>query len=223
MADQKAMKKRGDGPIVMMFVDAGGKLHKRVPLNVTGISIAPKGGEAKVYSLAEIPETVHAAFIASGLANRQKSYITNHGKKDGSDALSLGDEVFADVKSGKVYSKTASDGTSKQGRKFDAVIHCDAWKAAFKQMAKNGMKDRNGHVVKEMDDIAYNDMLHRLETMPLASKPDANGNVTKENMGRTDWLNSFKKNEFYVRALKDLQAKAVKVDNSKKVVDSLPF
>jgi len=227
MAVQKGadVVKRGEGPMALWFLDHEKKTHKRVPLTGTGIVITPKGGAAKEYKLSDLPDSVKTALLLAGAAQRLKSYIVNHGDPSGSDAIELADSVWSDLVEGKVYAKNAVDGAPK-GRKFDATLYCDAWKAAMAFMASKGMtRKSDGVALKPMTDAQYEDMKNKLETMPIKSETEVlpDGTVKVIKMGRNDWLASFKKNEFYNRALADLKAKQIKPDTKTKEVDVMPF
>jgi len=209
MTTQAAAKKeRGEGPISVTYADKAGKSdYKRVPLDVTAVQITPKGSTSgKLYNVAELPVAVKDALAAFALATRAKTYVANHAKPDGSDAINLVDKVWAEFLAGKVYSK--GDGGAKVGRKFDGEIYAQAWRAADAAMAKRNLKKKDGSPIKSMTDDQVADLKVSLESM----EPKARG----------ERLKSFKSNAFYERALKELQAKSVKPDDETDT-DDMPF
>jgi len=214
-------KTRGEGPVVIGYTDAEGKSHKRVPLGGSALNITPKGAESgKSYNLADLPDNVKTALILAGAGNRIKTYIVNHGKPDGSDALALADEVWAEFVSGSVYSKsTTSEGKSSQGKKFDGTIYAEAWRAAYSFMAKKGMKKKDGSAILALSDDQVLDLKTSLEAMQVKTTVTPEG---KKIIGRTERLAGFKDNQFYEKALAELKAKAVKVD-TKVEIEEMPF
>lgn len=218
-------KTRGEGPVVIGYTDGEGKAHKRVPLGGTALNITPKGAtEAKAYSLSDIPDNVKTALILAGAGNRIKTYITNHGKPDGSDALELADEVWAEFVAGNVYAKsTTTDGKATQGKKFDGTIYAEAWRAAYAAMAKRGLtkksKDGADIPIAALSDDQVLDLKTSLESMSAKSSTDANG---KKTVGRGERLRSFLSNTFYEKALAELKAKGVKLD-PKAELEDMPF
>jgi len=218
MAVEAAKQTRGEGPVAINYVDAEGKAHRRVPMTGAGLSIVPKGAEqGKVYNLTDLPESVKLALMLSGAGNRIKTYITNHGNPDGSDAVSLADEIWADFVAGKLYSRVAGEGGSKAGRQFDGSIYAEAWRAAFAAMAKKGLKKKDGSAIVPLTDDQVLDMQTKLETMSTKESTGADGKTIPS---RTQVINAYKQNAFFLKAFNDLKAKSVKTTSE---VGELPF
>lgn len=203
----KAKKERGEGPAAITYVDKAGKSdYSRVPLDVTAVAITAKGQTMpQSYNVSELPASIKDALVAFAFSSRVKVYLANHANPDGSDAIKLATQVFEDLKSGKVYSRSAEGG--KPGKKFDGSMYANAWKAAYKFMASKKMKKKDGKEIKELTETEVADLQASLEAM-----------APKERGAR---LKAFKDNKFYEKALAQLKAQAI--DMSGEVSDEMPF
>lgn len=205
-AEVETKKERGDGPAVFTYTDAAGnKELKRVPSNPGSVDVLSKAGVSKSYKPSELPEAVKNALIEFAFATRAKSYVNNHGKKDGSDAIELTDKIWNDLVEGKIY--TRSENGAKVGRKFDATIYVQAWTNVYKHLAKKGGKNEKGQPITELTQDLIDDLRTGLEAM------DAKTRVAR--------IKGWKENPYFVKALKELQAKAVDLSDAELV--AMPF
>ncbi len=199
-------KTRGEGPIAVTFTDKAGKLDfARVPLDAAGVHIVAKSGAAKTYNVNELPPAVLLAFAALGVASRMKTYVSNHAEDNGSDAINLTDELYADFVAGKLYSR--GEGTGTVGRKFDGAIYAQAWKAAYAFMERKKMSKADGSPIKALTEQQVLDLQASLEAM------------TPKDRGER--MKSWKSQPFYTKALAELKAKAIKTDDA--VMEDMPF
>lgn len=197
MVAQKA--ERGEGPMVLTYADKAGKAdYKRVPNEVKALHIVQRAGnKSKTYNLDEVPQSIKDSLVAFAVAQRGKVYIANHGDKDGSNVVDLFDAFWNDVKSGKVYSRSA-DG-EKPGRKFDAVKWATVYRNALLAMSKKGrINKKTNKPFQPMSDQHYNDFVVALEAAP-----------SKE---RIEKIAGWKKDGFFLRALKEYEFKNTEVD-----------
>lgn len=198
MVAQKA--ERGEGPMILTYADKAGKAdYKRVPNEVKALHVVQRAGnKSKTYNLDEVPQSIKDSLVAFAVAQRGKVYIANHGDENGSNVVALFDAFWNDVKSGKVYSRSA-DG-EKPGRKFDAVKWADIMKAALLAMNKKGrINTKTNKPIQPMSEQGYKDFVAALE----AASP-------KE---RTEKIAGWKKDGFFLRALKEYEFKNTEVDS----------
>lgn len=214
MAKQTApeTKERGEGLIAVSYIDTDAKGdYKRVPLNVASVFVDNNhvDGDTATFNVTELPDSVKNALIADAASKRIKTYVANHGAKDGSDAIALAKEVWQTLVSGNVYAK--SEGGSKPGKKFSGEIYAKAWEIAYKAMAKRGLKNNAGQPIQELTPDQVMDLQVQLESMQ-----------PKE---RTEKLRTYKaKFPLYEKALKELQAKEVDTKGATDLdAEAMPF
>lgn len=204
-------KERGEGLIAVTYVDTDAKGdYKRVPLNVASVHVVNNHveGQAASFNVSELPDTVKNALIADAASKRIKTFVANHGAKDGSDAIELAKEVWQTLVSGNVYAK--SEGGAKPGKKFSGEIYAKAWKLAYQAMAKRGLKTNKGDPIKELTDAQVLDLQTSLEAMQ-----------PKE---RAEKLRTYKaKFPLYEKALKKLQADEVDTKSNEVDEEAMPF
>lgn len=142
MAKQEAAtekKARGDGPIIVTYVDEKSADNKRVTAGVTSVQIKDRKGVVKSYALASIPTEVQHQLIALAFAARVKTYVNNQAKDGDVDVVALSDRIFSDMAEGKVYSRTESEGGAQRGRVFDPSDYVEALRLTLESQAKAGV------------------------------------------------------------------------------------
>jgi hypothetical protein len=191
-------KERGDGPMVVTYGNKEGQHDLKRPRNATSVVVVQRHGNVKqVYDLTKLPENVKNDMVAYAFAQRAKTYVLNH-TENGADVITLCNGLFADMEKGNLYARSA-DG-EKPGRKFDAVKWADVMKAALLAMNKKGRTNaKTGKVIQPMSEQGYKDFITALE----AAAP-------KE---RTEKIAGWKKDGFFMRALKEYEFKNAEVDN----------
>jgi len=123
-------KTRGDGPVVVMYIDAQNKEHKRVPADVVQVKVTGKDGKAgKTYAIDSLPVGVRNQLAAFAFARRADIFIRNSVDDDGKvNVLDKADEVFNSLKEGKFYSR--GEGKGGPGRTFDIDLWVETMKVA---------------------------------------------------------------------------------------------
>lgn len=131
------VKKRGDGPVVISYVDADNKTdHKRVPANVHGILLADRHGKNKSYSIDGLPVNVRQMLIGLGLKRHLEAAARNGADDTGTNVIALADAAFTNLKEGKIYTRIGGGGKGGPGRTFDA----DIWVEVVKRVSNQAKK-----------------------------------------------------------------------------------
>ena len=131
--------KRNVGPVVVMYADATNPENKRIPVSVTGVTVADRHNGKKVYDILALPEQVRQQLIAFAFAQRVKIYATNSSDDTGSNVLESADKVYADLVAGNFYSR--AEGGAKVGRTFNPSIWIETMREVANLMAA---KDKTG-------------------------------------------------------------------------------
>lgn len=126
---KKGRAKKGEGPYSVLFVDADNKDVPRIPANVTAMKLVEKGGKSKSYSLAGLSPAILHQLAVDGLRRRIDAFVRNSIGGD-KTAIVLADEMFGNIKSGKLYLK--GEGKGGAGRSFDF----DLWVSAIERTAQ---------------------------------------------------------------------------------------
>lgn len=162
-------RKRGEGPIVVRFIEEGGNETKRISDKLESIQVANKAGKNISLDLAELPDDVIAALAGFAVAKMVEVYARNHADPEKPETvLTLAQEKFSQLKEGKFY--TRAEG-GKAGRTFDFDMYVEIMKRALtsakrkwtKQMLADyrakleamAGKERTGHILKFMKDPHY--------------------------------------------------------------------
>jgi len=217
---------RGDGPVAIWFIDSEGKKGKRAMATTVALEAVAKGAESgTMFPLSEI-DLSKIALFAQGTANKIKTYATNHGKEDGSDAIALIQEIWADLKEGKVSARGTGEGKAPKVRKMvaDPEMVGEAWKIAFERMAANKMTktDAAKTPIVELTADQVADFKVKFAMAPGKAYKGDDGKMVTSQAQR---LASYKGNAYFAKAFAELEAKTVKPDKANKEVadDSLPF
>lgn len=202
MVAQKAdtKKERGEGPMIVTYADKAGKVDlKRANTDVVGVVVMQRAGNrSKSFDVSKLPQNVKDALAAMAFAQRSKVHVANNSNDKGDNVISLADAMWADLASGKIYSKSADGGTP--GRKFDPVPYADAMRIAMSAMAKKGRIGKSGKPVQPMNDKQHDDFKNKL----LAMAPKERG----------EFIRNLKKDTFIAAAIKEVEFK-----NAQKQVD----
>lgn len=164
--------KKGEGPYTLAFVDSANKDTPRIPAEVHSIKVLDKASnKAKTYAVAGLaPATLHQ-LAADGLKRRLDAFIRNSigGEKT---ALVLADEMYADIKSGKLYKK--AEGKAGAGRTFNF----DLWVAAIERTAVlRNKKDKKTAIATEKQLASVRT---KLESATSADRKVLTGNWMKD-------------------------------------------
>lgn len=126
---KKGRAKKGEGPYTISFVDTDNKDTARIPASVHAVKIADKSGKSKAYAVSSLEPKVLHQLAALGLGRKLDAFMRNSIGGD-KTAIVLADEMYANVKSGKLYLK--GEGKGGAGRSFDF----DLWVSAIQRTAE---------------------------------------------------------------------------------------
>lgn len=137
MADavKKTRGKKGDGPVVVSYVNNKNEESTRVTADVEQIKVADRHGKSKLYPVSIVGAATLKMLAAHNLAKALDLYVRN--STDGTDVLKCADAKIAALKDGKFYSKGEGKG-GQVGKPFDYDLYIDAICATADQKAKAG-------------------------------------------------------------------------------------
>lgn len=143
MADTATATKatREKGPVAIEFIaDGMEEASTRVPDGVKAMIVTERAtGNTKTYSIADLPETILHQLAAAGLKKFVEMHVRNSANSADGDSttnvLESADTMFATLKSGKLYSRTAGEKGEKIA-KFDFDFWVDVTKAFTKRSKK---------------------------------------------------------------------------------------
>lgn len=185
-------KTRGNGPIKVRFLSIvdGAEVISDKATNVHSVVIERRDGDNVVasnrYPLAALNEEVQNSFAALGYARVLETYMRNHAKPDGSDAIDLATKRNGEIVEGKLYVRAARGEGSSKGA--DVTVYVDAFKIAMQirkvavtpdqiEAFKNKLeatkgKDRLAAIAKLNKDVIYKRALleAKLNIQKAASK-----------------------------------------------------
>jgi hypothetical protein len=151
MADAatRGRKKKGEGPFVINFLDADGKDFNRVPAAVKNVQVADKKGVKKSFALSEITPATIYQLAASELKRKLNSGISADFDEKSNNVISLAENIFADIKSGKLFQRAESKPGA--GRTFDTGMWVDVVARMSKIM--NTSKPKNARSKSEIESL----------------------------------------------------------------------
>lgn len=119
--EKKTRAKKGEGPVSFKFVNDKNEASKRIPDVVDSVQVLNKAGKAKNYSVSNWPVNVLRQLAAASFKAKVNIAATNAVKVNpGVDVLTLIDEIYNNVKSGKLYAR--GEGAKSPGRTFDSAL-----------------------------------------------------------------------------------------------------
>lgn len=122
---KKTRTKKGEGPYTLSFVDGDNKDSPRIPAVVSALKVEDKESKkSKSYSIQGLSPVVLQQLAADGLKRRLDAFIRNSigGEKT---AIVLADEMYGNIKSGKLYLKGEGGGKGA-GRTFNFDLYINA-------------------------------------------------------------------------------------------------
>ena len=176
--DKATRTKKGEGPVVMAFLDGENKEAARISDKTVALQIKDKNSGVLSFDLSKLPENVVRMLAADALKKRIDSTVRATVDGEGKDeqgnyiVLKTAEEVIARIMSGQIYARTgvtAKEGEAKgsRGRPFDFALWVDAMRDAAKIKASQGKKRENGAVWTE----ATEDQLSRLRVKLESATP----------------------------------------------------
>lgn len=123
--------KKGDGPVVVSFLDNAGAVAKRVNDKTEAVRVADKSGNVLDFPLTSLSPSMRNQLIALAVAKRFDTYVRNGAKVEGSNVITLANSVADSLKSGALYSRKEGTGAGA-GRPFDYAF----WKEVITHTAK---------------------------------------------------------------------------------------
>ena len=114
--------KKGDGPVVITYLNDKGEEGKRVSENTVAIRIADKGGNSVELSVNDLAPATRNQLIILGATKRVDTFVRNGAKQDGANVIQLATGVISSLKSGIIYSRKEGSGTGA-GRPFDYAFY----------------------------------------------------------------------------------------------------
>lgn len=163
--EAKTRTKKGDGPVVLNFLDAENKEASRISDKTVSLQIKDKSDGVMTVNLGDLPENVVRMLAADALKKRidsaVRATVDTEGKVDGAYAvIKTADEVVKRIMSGQIYARTGAaaktDGEkSARGRKFDTALWVETMRVAqeIKVNAKKLRKDGTPHVLATQDQL----------------------------------------------------------------------
>lgn len=164
--ETKTRTKKGDGPVVLNFLDAENKEAARISDKTVSLQVKDKASGVLAINLGDLPENVVRMLAADALKKRIDSAVRatvddKGNDKDGNNVvIKTAQEVVARIMSGQIYARTgaaAKDGAKggARGRKFDTGLWVEAMKVAaqIKADAKKVRKDGSPHVPASQDQL----------------------------------------------------------------------
>lgn len=129
--DKKTRAKKGDGPVSFKFINDKNEASKRIPDNIDALQVINKAGKSKNLSISGLPVQVIRQLAASAFKVKLNSFaIASVKTNPNADVLGLADELYNNVKSGKLYVR--GEGAKSPGRTFDF----DLWVSAMIRMSQ---------------------------------------------------------------------------------------
>ncbi len=170
--------KKGEGPVVMAFLDAEQKSASRINDKTVALQIKDKANGVLSFDLAKLPENVVKMLAADALKKRidstVRASVDAEGKNEQGEfvVLKTAQEVIDRIMSGQIYARTgtaAKEGGKggARGRPFDFDLWIEGMREASKIKAKQGLKTKSGAVWTE----ATQDQLDRLKAKLEATTP----------------------------------------------------
>lgn len=138
----EAKATRGKGPIKVRFLNivtgADGVAKKEIQdkaVNVDSIVIEFRDGEtvkaSQAYPLEALNDETANSLMALGYARVLETYMRNHAKPDGTDAIELATKRNGELVEGKLYVRVArGEGGASKGA--DVTVYVEAFKIAMK-------------------------------------------------------------------------------------------
>lgn len=169
--------KKGEGPVVMHFVDSENKEAARISDKTVRLQVKDKNSGVLDFDLSKLPANVVRMLAADALKKRIDSSVRATVDADGKNekgemaVISTAQEVIDRIMSGQIYARTGAvkegKGTGQRGRPFDFDLWIEAMREASKIKAGQKKVRENGQPWTE----ATQDQLDRLKAKLEATAP----------------------------------------------------
>lgn len=213
--EEKATRtKKGEGPVVLNFLDSEKKEYPRISEGVTALQIKDKVSGVFAFDLSALPQNVIRMLAADALKRRVdtaiRAAVDTDGKNDKGEmaVIPTAQSVIDRILKGEIYAKTgvAGEGGGKgRGRPFDYDLWVEAMGDAAKMKAQKGLKRKDGTPFTE----ATPEQLAKLKAKMEAATPADRQKMTQ----------GFLKDNVVAFAVKRLQAKRAQ-EAAQKELDS---
>lgn len=169
--------KKGEGPVVMHFVDAENKEAVRISENTVRLQVKDKNSGVLDFDLSKLPANVVRMLAADALKKRIDSSVRATVDAEGKDekgefaVIKTAQEVIDRIMSGQIYARTGAPKEGgkggARGRPFDFDLWVEAMREASKIKASQKKVRENGQPWTE----ATEDQLARLRAKLEATAP----------------------------------------------------
>ena len=130
-----ARGKKGDGPVIVSYIDRDGKDAKRVSDAVEAIRVLAKNGKSVEFRIDQLSPSIRNQLVAMAFAKRVDTYVRNSVDIEGTNVVSLAQHIFDGLVAGNIYSR--KEGAVSTGRPFDTGY----WRAIMAETAKMKKKE----------------------------------------------------------------------------------
>lgn len=170
--------KKGEGPVVMHFVDSENKEAARISDKTVRLQVKDKNSGVLDFDLSKLPANVVRMLAADALKKRIDSSVRATVDAEGKDekgefaVIKTAQEVIDRIMGGQIYARTGAGvkegkGTGQRGRPFDFDLWIEAMREASKIKAGQKKVRENGQPWTE----ATQDQLDRLKAKLEATAP----------------------------------------------------
>jgi len=170
-AAKRTRMKKGDGPIVVNFLDEKNQVQKRITPEIDSVQVVNKAGKTVNYSVSALDVKTLRQLAADSLRKRFVSSAINQFKVDSKvDVLSIAHGVYDNIKSGKLY--TRGEGAGKPGRQFDYDLWVNSMVRSSQIKHELGMKNKLGQIIKPWGKKQAEDIRAMLELATSEKRKD---------------------------------------------------
>jgi hypothetical protein len=134
-ATKRTRTKKGEGPLVVKFLDSKNEVHERIPDNLDAIQIVTKAGTVKNYPLSVFNLTLLKALAAESIKRRFSNAVFSAKNIDTMDVVATADDIYNNLREGKLYVRAEA---GPRGRSFDYDLWVDAMVRASQKKAEAG-------------------------------------------------------------------------------------
>lgn len=120
----KTRAKKGDGPILVKFLNAKNEETKRVDADTEFLRVATKEGQSKDYSVTKLSLPTLRQLALDAIKRKFVTAVFSGHKNGKVDVLKVSDEIYNNILNGKIYVR--AEGAARPGRKFDVTLWGEA-------------------------------------------------------------------------------------------------
>ena len=111
--------KKGDGPIVITYLNDKGEVSKRVSDTTVGVRVADRHDHVVDYKIDQLSPAIRQQLVALALAKRIDTYVRNSVDDAASNVIELSGTVYDGIKNGEIYTRKEGAAGGGAGRPFD--------------------------------------------------------------------------------------------------------